>query len=291
MKVPSNKISVILKYYEELLGENYSKEESAQLIRTLVSHYLDIARNQISLNFDKRISESELLDIHFGVKDLLKSRPLQHILGTAPCLDFEFIVNENVLIPRPETEELVDIISDSIKNTSNKLKILDIGTGSGCIAISLQKLSNADTTAIDISEKAIDIAKLNAKNNNAEVSFIKIDILDESSWQQLDNDFDIIVSNPPYVRNLEKKLMNKNVLNYDPSLALFVENENPLIFYKAITKFAKAHLKPNGALWFEINEYLADETKKLILKHFSNIEVIKDFRGKNRFCRAENHNS
>jgi len=123
----------------------YPKEEAAHLIRSLISHFIEIDRNKISLNFDKRISESQLLDIHFGVKDLLKNKPLQHIIGTAPCLDYEFIVNKDVLIPRPETEELVDIISKSIKEKPKGFKILDIGTGSGCIAISLQKLTNAKT--------------------------------------------------------------------------------------------------------------------------------------------------
>ena len=284
MKVPSNKISVIISYYQTLLEELLSKEESVQLIRDLIAHFTSIKRNEISLNFDKRVSESQLLNIHFGVKDLLNNRPLQHIIGTAPCLDFDFIINENVLIPRPETEELVDIISKSINNES--LKILDIGTGSGCIAISLQKLTNAQITAVDISKEALKIATKNAKLNNANINFIELDILNKEAWKQTDNDYDIIVSNPPYVRNQEKKLMSKNVLNYDPSMALFVDDKNPLIFYKAISKFAKSHLKPNGTLWFEINEYLGKETKELISKHFNTVEIIKDFRGKERFIKV-----
>jgi len=284
LKVPSNKISVIINYYQTLLEELFSKEESAQLIRDLIANFTSIKRNEISLYFDKRVSESQLLDIHFGVKDLLNNKPLQHIIGYAPCLDYEFIVNEDVLIPRPETEELVDIISKSI-NTKT-LKILDIGTGSGCIAISLQKLTSANVTAIDISKDALKIAIQNAKNNDANIEFIELDILNKNSWHKLDNDFDIIVSNPPYVRNLEKELMSKNVIDFDPSLALFVEDNNPLIFYKAITQFAKLHLKDRGILWFEINEYLGQETKELIQKHFNTAEIIKDFRGKERFIRV-----
>ncbi|RLD40233.1 MAG: peptide chain release factor N(5)-glutamine methyltransferase [Bacteroidetes bacterium] len=211
---------------------------------------------------------------------------MQHIIGTAPCLDYHFIVNEDVLIPRPETEELVDMISKSIKNNSKNVKILDIGTGSGCIAITLQKNTNSSVTAIDISKESLKIAAKNAKLNNADINFIELDILDKDSWQGIDNDFDIIVSNPPYVRDLEKKLMNKNVLDYDPSLALFVEDNNPLIFYEAISKFAKLHLKANGTLWFEINEYLGQETKELIMKHFNTAEIIKDFRGKERFIKV-----
>ncbi len=286
MKVSSNKISVIIKYYEELLSSVYSKEESAHLIRALISHFIEIDKNQISLNYDKRISESQLLDIHFGVKDLLKNKPLQHIIGTAPCLDYEFIVNDNVLIPRPETEELVDIISKSINKNSKNIKILDIGTGSGCIAISLQKLTNANISAIDISKNALKNAAKNAKLNDAKINLVELDILNEDSWQKLDNDYDIIVSNPPYVRNQEKKLMNKNVIDYDPSLALFVEDNNPLIFYEAISKFAKLHLKANGTLWFEINEYLGLETKELIMKYFDKVKIIKDFKGKDRFIKV-----
>jgi release factor glutamine methyltransferase len=286
LKVPSNKISTIISYYESLLQKLYSKEESAQLIRELIANFTSIKRNEISLNFEKRVSESQLLDIHFGVKDLLNNKPLQHIIGTAPCLDFDFIVNKDVLIPRPETEELVDIISKSIKPNSKSIKILDIGTGSGCIAIALQKTTNSSVTAIDISKDALKIAAKNAEINNANVEFIKLDILNKDSWHQLDNDFDIIVSNPPYVRKMEKKLMNKNVLDFDPSLALFVDDDNPLVFYEAITKFAKSHLKPNGTLWFEINEYLGQETKELILNYFDNVELIEDFRGKERFVRV-----
>jgi len=284
LKVPSNKISTIISYYESLLKKLYSKEESAQLIRELIANFTSIKRNEISLNFEKRVSESQLLDIHFGVKDLLNNKPLQHIIGTAPCLDFDFIINKDVLIPRPETEELVDIISKS--TNANNIKILDIGTGSGCIAIALQKNTSSRVTAIDISKDALKIAAKNAEINNANVEFIKLDILNKDSWHQLDNDFDIIVSNPPYVRNMEKKLMNKNVLDYDPSMALFVDDDNPLVFYEAITNFAKSHLKSNGTLWFEINEYLGQETKELILKYFDKVELIKDFKGKERFVRV-----
>ena len=204
MKVRSNKIEDILSHYEELLSKQFPVDESKHLIRSLIEQYTAIPKNQISLNFKSRISESQILNIHFGVKDLLKNKPLQYIFNEAPFLDWSFFVNENVLIPRPETEELVQLINQSCHN-QQAIKILDIGTGSGCIAISLQKLLQAEVTAIDISDEALLIANKNAIALDSKVAFIKVDILDISSWQSISKQYDIIVSNPPYIRNLEKK--------------------------------------------------------------------------------------
>ncbi len=285
MKVQSNKIIDIIKHYEKLLLQTFNLEESKLLIRFLIEDFTNIPRQQISLNFSQRISESQILKIHFGVKDLIKGTPLQYILGKASFLDWDFTVNEDVLIPRPETEEFVTLISESIHNNT-ELNIIDIGTGSGCIAIALNKLTNANVTAVDISTGALNIAKQNAVNLDADIKFIKLDILDKEQWKETESKYDIIVSNPPYVRELEKKLIQDNVLHFEPGLALFVDNSNPLIFYNAIANFALTNLKPNGELWFEINEYLASEMKELLEPNFSNIKIIKDFRGKDRFCRA-----
>lgn len=285
MKVRSNKIEDILSHYEELLSKQFPVDESKHLIRSLIEQYTAIPKNQISLNFKSRISESQILNIHFGVKDLLKNKPLQYIFNEAPFLDWSFFVNENVLIPRPETEELVQLINQSCHN-QQAIKILDIGTGSGCIAISLQKLLQAEVTAIDISDEALLIANKNAIALDSKVAFIKVDILDISSWQSISKQYDIIVSNPPYIRNLEKKIMHANVLDFEPNIALFVEDEDPFVFYRSIAEFTKIHLAENGILWFEINEFLTIELKTLLLTYFSQIEIIQDFRGKDRFCKV-----
>jgi release factor glutamine methyltransferase len=197
-----------------------------------------------------------------------------------------FLVNENTLIPRPETEELVEWILKSTKYElqSTKLRILDVGTGSGCIAVSIAKnLPNAQVFAIDVSEKAMLIAKKNAEINNVKINFIHADILKIDSFDQLPTQFDIIVSNPPYVRNLEKSEIKPNVLEYEPHLALFVEDTDALLFFRKIAEFAKKNLSEKGKLFFEINQYLGRETIELLERlGFKNIELRKDIYGNDR---------
>ena len=288
MKVRSNKIIDIIKHYELMLTDVFDNQSSKQLLRELISHYIEIPYNEISLYFDKRISESQLLDIHFGVKRLLSNEPIQYIIGKTEFLDIVLYVNKDTLIPRPETEELVILIEQEInKNKRNNISILDIGTGSGCIAISLQKTFNIDTLGIDFSKEALQMAIKNAKFNKAKVDFRIIDILSIEDRDTMPM-FDLIISNPPYVQDSEKELMHKNVLDFEPESALFVDNENPLIYYNAIAEFAKSHLNNNGVIWLEINEYLAKETSALFESHhFCNIEIISDFRDKSRFIRIE----
>lgn len=268
-----------------MLSKEYDEQNSSNLIREIISHYIKVPKLEISLNLDKRISESDLLNIHFATKDLLENKPLQYIVGVATFLDYELEVDENVLIPRPETEELVGLILKSRK--LDNLKILDIGTGSGAIAIGLSKNTGAKVSAIDISERALEIAKKNANNTKSDINFINTDILNRNNWNLIQNNLDIIVSNPPYVRNSEKELMHKNVLDFEPKLALFVEDNNPLIFYKKIAELAIIKLKDEGELWFEINEYLAEELKVMMHKYFNTVEIIKDFRDKYRFCKLK----
>jgi release factor glutamine methyltransferase len=241
----------------------------------------------MALEPDMRLSESEMLTFHFAVKDLLKNKPIQYIIGETEFCDLKFKVNENVLIPRPETSEMIYKIVNRQRTTDNRqLSILDIGTGSGCIAISLAKqIPNSKVYALDISEKALEVAKENAINNDAEVTFIHDDIL--SLKNKIETKFDIIVSNPPYVRELEKAEMRDNVLNWEPHNALFVSDNDPLIFYRNILEFAKSHLKENGEIWFEINEYLGKEMTDLCKGYgFSDIEIFKDFRGKERIVKV-----
>ena len=289
MKVPSNLVKDIRKYYCEQLCSIYDKEEANAMILILFDHYFKIDRVRMALEPNLRLSESEMLTFHFAVKDLLKNKPLQYIIGETEFCDLKFKVNENVLIPRPETSELVHLITNRQQTTDNsQLTILDIGTGSGCIAISLAKqLPQSQVYALDISEKALCVAKDNAYINNVDITFIHDDIL--SLRNKIETKFDIIVSNPPYVRDLEKAEMRDNVLNWEPHNALFVSDDDPLIFYRNILEFAKTHLKENGEVWFEINEYLGKEMKDLCCEMgFSNINIYKDFREKERFLSVRN---
>lgn len=286
MKVPSNLVRDIRNYYCEQLCSIYDKNESNTLILILFEYYFNINRIKMSLEPELRLSESEMLKLHFAVKDLLKNKPIQYIIGETEFCDLKFIVNENVLIPRPETSELVRLIANS-HQPSTISNILDIGTGSGCIAISLAKMiPQSNVYALDISEKALDVAKENAINNNVNITFIHDDILTKTQTLT-QTKFDIIVSNPPYVRELEKVDMHNNILQWEPHNALFVSDEDPLIFYRSILEFSKKHLKENGEIWFEINEYLGKEMKDLCEEAgFSNIEIYKDFRDKERFLRT-----
>ncbi len=285
MKVASNRLSDIRKYYSEFLSENTVAKEAHFLVDSVISHFTEIPRLQLSLNGDKRVGESLLLDMHFAIKSIKAGKPLQYALGETEFHGMIFKLNESVLIPRPETEELVDLIYHENQSKMN-LSILDVGTGSGCIAISLSKLLKTNTFAIDISEKALEVANENANLNKADVQFIQMDILENDLHNQLPYNLDLIVSNPPYVRELEKKLMQPNVLDYEPRLALFVEDDHALIFYDTITQMAQKHLSPNGQLWFEINEYLAKETKELVKQYFDNVIIINDYKGQPRFIKA-----
>ena len=284
MKVPSNLVKDIRDYYCEKLCYIYDRKEADSMILILFDYYFKISRVKMLLEPDLRLSESEMLKIHFAVKDLLKYKPIQYVIGETEFCDLRFKLNENVLIPRPETSELVRMIADSCK-LSAVGNILDIGTGSGCIAISLAKmLPQSQVFAMDISEKALDVAKENAANNNENVIFIHDDIL--SLRNDIETKFDIIVSNPPYVREMEKTDMHDNVLNWDPHGALFVSDDDPMIFYKSILEFSKTHLNENGQVWLEINEFLGKEMLSLCQDlGFCYIRIIKDFREKERFMR------
>lgn len=303
MKVASNLVKDIRKYYCDQLCSIYDKDEANTMILILFEHYFNIDRVKMALEPDIRLSESEMLKIHFAVKDLLKNKPIQYIIGETDFCELKFKVNENVLIPRPETAEMIykivnespshqvtksEFNSQKPKAKSQKL-ILDIGTGSGCIAISLAKmLPESHVYALDISEKALVVAKENAKINDANITFIQDDILTMTKTMT-QTKFDIIVSNPPYVRELEKADMRDNVLKWEPHNALFVSDDNPLIFYRKILEFAKTHLNDNGEIWFEINEYLSKEMIDLCHElGFSNVKIHKDFRGKERIMAIYN---
>ncbi len=299
MKTSSNLVRDCRKYYAGELEKIYGSDEANALIMILLEHYFNIDRMKIALEPDLRLSESELLTLHFAVKELLKNKPVQYIIGETEFCGMRFFVNENVLIPRPETEELVNKLAvtpnssfrpkrSGVEKSPTHISILDIGTGSGCIAISLAKLlKNSSVTAVDVSEKALGVAKKNAEANEVSVTFIKDDILNPQNRDLLNGQFDIIVSNPPYVCESEKSEMRANVLDYEPSSALFVSDNDPLIFYRKILEFAQKALKPNGEVWFEINEKYGNEMQNICFDMgFNNIEIIKDFRDRDRILKA-----
>jgi release factor glutamine methyltransferase len=246
-----------------------------------------LQRVDLALQPDLAFSESELKIWSSILEQLKKEIPIQYILGVTHFYGLEFEVNSAVLIPRPETEELVDWIVQKlkIKNQISKIKILDIGTGSGCIAITLAKnLPNAQVFALDVSEQALATAKTNAEKNQVQLSFIHQSILET---EDLGQQFDVIVSNPPYVRELEKLEIKKNVLENEPHLALFVEDNDALIFYRKIAQLAQKNLNSEGQLYFEINQYLGQEMLDLLRKMgFKNCELRKDIYGNDRMIQC-----
>lgn len=284
------KLKNIQKTFHEELDVLYGEEEVKSFFFLLLDAYLEVSRLDLVMNPDYEVEDVSKLNE--AIVALTQHKPIQYILGNTEFYGLVFNVNENVLIPRPETEELVEWVRSEVLNkTNDELRILDIGTGSGCIAVSLAShVKNAKVYALDVSEGALEIAKTNAKLNNVEVEFIKTDIL-TCNYEELFSGsikFDVIVSNPPYVRNLEKDLMKPNVLENEPHLALFVENENPLQFYTAITDFAKKNLKNQGYLFFEINEYLGEEMIELLKNsNLKNIELKSDIFKKDRMIKGQ----
>ena len=262
------------------------KEEVDCFFFILIESYYNVSRIQLAMDSDFGINDSEKI---LNALALLKQqKPIQYIIGETEFYGLPFKVNESVLIPRPETEELVEwVLSKVDKNKT--IHILDIGTGSGCIAISLAKnLPNSKVYGLDVSAEALKTAKLNAESNKVHVEFIKADILEvESRRPKIDTNFDIIISNPPYVREQEKEFMNPNVLENEPHLALFVKDENPLLFYDAITQFATNNLAKEGELYFEINEYLGNAMIELLNdNNFKNIELKQDIYKKDRMIKG-----
>lgn len=271
------------------LSSIYDSMEIESFFYIIIEHLHQLKRIDLALQPDFEISKNEIEKWENILTDLKRQKPIQYIIGETEFYGLKFNVNENTLIPRQETEELVDlIISDFInsKLETRNSKLLDIGTGSGCIAISLAKnIPNSDVSAIDVSGKALQIATENAKQNGVEVRFILKDIL---YTEDLDENFDLIVSNPPYVRNLEKHEIKPNVLEYEPHLALFVEDDDALLFYRKIAQLAKKNLSENGKLYFEINQYLGNETVELLENlGFKKIELIKDIYENNRMISCE----
>lgn len=273
--------------FHKELDELYPKEEVDNFFFMFIEHYLNLGRFVLVLQPNYTISKEEEQPFFEGLARLKNEEPIQYILGVTHFMDLTFKVNEHVLIPRPETEELVRWIISEFGTPNSELRILDIGTGSGCIAISLAKnLPKAQVYALDISKKALEVAIKNAEINNAQIEFLEQDILNWNPGFILE--FDIIVSNPPYVRELEKTHMRKNVLNHEPELALFVPDDDALKFYRAIIKVTKRNLKTGGKLFFEINQYLGNEIYGLLVDNdFREVELRKDIFGNFRMLKGK----
>jgi release factor glutamine methyltransferase len=278
------------------LNKIYDVNEAESLTLLTISHITNLSKASVKAFPERELNDEQAQKLTGIVAELITGKPIQYILGVTEFYGLPFKVNPNVLIPRPETEELVEwvlaVCSGQLPVSSGQFagSILDIGTGSGCIAISLKKnLPQGQVSAIDISEVALQTAKENAALNNVEVQFIKADILDAAATHHSPlTTHQIIVSNPPYVTTDDKKQMHTNVTDFEPHTALFVPEDDPLIFYKAIADFALVNLTPGGYLFFEINEGLGQETVELLRgKHFTDIELRKDMSGRDRMiaCR------
>lgn len=268
--------------FKEVLSPLYDEMEAEQLFLIALEEIEGKSRIDLVMNPDLQTDKLAIWDEVLA--DLQQEKPIQYIFGRAYFYGLTFNVNENTLIPRPETEELVEWIINSVE-ADKPIRILDIGTGSGCIGITLAKeLPNAQVTLMDVSPKALEMATRNAKENGVEVQAILQDVL---ALEQLPAQYDVIVSNPPYVRNLEKVEIKKNVLDYEPHLALFVEDDDALIFYRKIATLANDNLQEEGMLFYEINQYLGAETVALFESLlFTAIELRKDMVGNDRMIKA-----
>ena len=270
-----NKLSII-----------YDKSEASQITDWVMEYLTGSKKAERMLYKNAAITDKEEYLLQQYIERLMQQEPVQYVLNEAWFSGLKFYVDKNVLIPRPETEELVEWIISNRKFPDSDLKILDIGTGSGCIPISLKrKVQKSTMWACDISAAALEVAKRNATALGAEVNFILLNFLDSNTWQQLPF-FDIIVSNPPYIPEIDKKQMQANVLQYEPATALFVPDNDPLVFYKAIAEFGKTHLNKAGCIYTEIHEDLGEATMAIFQSAGYTTELKKDMHQKDRMIKA-----
>ena len=279
----------IKKIFHKELDSRYSKGEVNSFFSILIEHYLNLDRFVLVLDPELIISKEQEQPLFEALAQLKLETPIQYITGETSFMDLSFKVNKHVLIPRPETEELVQwVISeypDRREGESEGLKILDIGTGSGCIAVTLARhFVNAEVCALDLSEEVLNIAIANSRRHDVTVAFMRANLFE---IEKLEAKYDIIISNPPYVRELEKKKMQRNVLEYEPGQALFVKDDAPLIYYEKIAQLAAQNLKIGGRLFLEINQYLGAETAAVLEKAgFIEIELKRDFFGNFRMLKG-----
>jgi release factor glutamine methyltransferase len=291
MKLPGNNISQISRYFHEALKLVYEASEIDAIIREVLSHFLKKDFSSITSIGTDRVNESDLVHIYNCLEELKSGKPLQYILKSTFFYNLNFIVSENVLIPRPETEELVDLI---IKESKDTTSLMDIGTGSGCMAISIgKKLKIENIIACDISAEALAIAQQNARSHQLKVKIINANILNTNEFILAINErVDVIVSNPPYILLNEKTTLHKNVVDFEPRLALFVDDDDPILFYKKIIDVCFTVLNKNGKLFFELNPLTAKLVSDYALQSnlFKTVEILKDMSGNERFLRAISKN-
>ncbi len=288
MEVTGNLVKNLITQFQSQLSGLYPPDEIRQFVYMLFDEFLGWNKPKVHLSVDTEISDQAMVLFNSALKELCTGKPVQYLLGKAWFDDLLLAVDQNVLVPRPETAELCALIkSDLYAFQDKQLSILDIGTGSGCIAIDLKKnFPGAKVTAIDISAAALEIARVNAKAHDCEVLFIQADILNLTSLPGLEQ-FNVIVSNPPYVTESERTLMHRNVIEFEPHIALFVSDHDPLIFYRNISSFAIKNMIPPACLYLEINERLGNEVKELVLSFgFDEAKVLPDIHGKERFVKA-----
>jgi len=288
MFVTQNTAEAVKTYFSERLIPFFTEREINTFYKESLKKRLKLSDADLLLQKDIRLSESDLLYFRSNVKRLQNQEPFQYILGETFFYDLLIRCDKRALIPRPETEELVDWIISSL-NTTQKYTVLDMCTGSGCIALALKSvLKKSNISATDISSEAITLAKKNAMLLSLDVHFLEDNALVEDAHIFTENSFDLIVSNPPYIPMKEKDIMEKNVLDFEPHLALFVEDETPLIFYKAIAEKALRLLKSNGYLFFELHESYAELTKELVIAMgYDTVEIKLDLQGKSRMLKAK----
>ncbi len=287
MRIPSNQYLAVMNFALEELNTLYPPEEIKSMMYWLFEEYLKVSRTQYILDPRKGMSESELLQFNFAIKDLKKGKPLQYILGHTYFNGLKIQVNDHTLIPRPETEELVNLVSEQIKGVKKPLNILDLCSGTGCIALAIKsQIPQSECFGADYKSEILELAAFNAKQLQLDVSFFLYDLLNDQHY--IHQQFDVIVSNPPYVLESDKLLMHPNVLKYEPASALYVHDESALLFYDRILEFADDHLRPGGSIFFEIHENKSKEIEKLFLNYsYDHIQIKNDFRGKNRFAIAK----
>ena len=270
------------------LRESYPPEEAGSMVNQLIFQFMGLTRAEQQLRGESLLSESQIVRFHKALQRLLAGEPLQYVLGHTEFYGLDLEVGPEVLIPRPETEELVERVLAA--HPEPECRVLDMGTGSGCIALALKSMrKNWDIMAVDISLPALALARRNSEKHALAVDFRNCDILSPAEClDKTGKPFHIIVSNPPYVRKSERKFMAKNVLDFEPETALFVEDRDPLLYYREMATFARRALVAGGAIYWEVNENLAGETAALLREmFFVDVEIFNDIRGKQRFVGAK----
>jgi release factor glutamine methyltransferase len=298
-------IEQIYKEYFHELKNIYDEREAASIVDWIFENITGIKRIDRTLNKEKQLSSITIEQLHNALQQLLKHKPVQYVLGEAWFYKMKLFVNEHVLIPRPETEELVEWIIEDVRSgmcdvrstmyevrstmydVPNTLNIIDIGTGSGCIAIALKKeLANSNILGIDVSAEALSVAKQNAVFQNINIDFLQVDFLNKRTWNDL-SAFTIIVSNPPYIPEKEKDILEKNVVMHEPHSALFVSNDDPFIFYKKMAEFALEHLTAKGKIYVEVHDKYAGEVAAIFSQHHFTPIIKKDIYGRERMICAQ----